>query len=92
MITPINQTKNYYNYKPCQINFQGYNPSPFAAPAERALRNVEFAGRTIINRFFDFFKKNKHSELYEQLLNTDPKSPDYITILSGAPIQPNSTT
>ena len=83
MITPINQTTtNYYNYKPCQPNFQGYNRSLFLPPAEKALRNVEFAGRKIINRFFDFFNKNKHSQLYEQLLNTDPKSPEYITISS----------
>lgn len=82
MITPINQTTNYYNYKPCKQSFQGYNPIPFAVPTERVLRNAEFAGRKIINRFFDFFNKNKHSQLYEQLLNTDPKSPEYITILN----------
>ena len=83
MITPINQTTtNYYNHKPCRVNFQGYNPAQFAAPAERSLRNIEFAGRKIINIFFDFFNKNKHSELYEQFLNADPKSEDYIHILT----------
>ena len=62
MITPINQTTtNYYNHKPCRVNFQGYNPAQFAAPAERSLRNIEFAGRKIINIFFDFFNKNKYN-------------------------------
>ena len=81
MLTPINQI-SYNNYKPCKPNFQGYNPVPFAAPVEKTLRNVEFAGRTIINRFFDFFNKNKHPELYEKFLNTDPKSTEYIHILT----------
>lgn len=85
MITPIQTNFNIYK-KPCkkqiQPKFQGYNHITLAAPAEKALRNVEFAGRRIFNLLFDFFKKDKYNELYTKLLATDPKSEDYIKILS----------
>ncbi len=85
MITPIQahfNTNKYPCKKQIQPSFQGYNHTTLTATTEKALRNVEFAGRKIFNIFFDFFKKNKYNDLYTELLTTDPKSENYIKTLS----------
>lgn len=83
MITPI-QSYNYsYKRDSAKLAFEGRELGLMAAPAEKSIRKVEFAGRKILNRIIGLFNKNNNNEeLYNALLNSDIKSEEYIHILN----------
>lgn len=79
--TPIqfNYNNQYISNKP---KFKGNLPMKSAYYTEKSMQSVEFAGRKIINKFFDFFGKKQNNETFTELINSDSKSPEYIKALS----------
>ena len=83
MITPIQYNTNIYQrkYNTQPQNFKGGCNFSTAGKIEKATRNIEFVGRKIANKILGFFNKNKNTELYNEFLSADTKSPEYIDIL-----------
>lgn len=52
--------------------------------AEKKIRDVEFFGRKIVNKFSSFTRKKQIDAFYNELLDVDEKSPEYIKKLSKA--------
>lgn len=94
MITPIlinNYQLNNHSYKGCAINnpcspvFTGKIPlSNRNALFEKNFRNLEFAGRKILNKILGLVNKKQTEIMFNELSKVDEKSPDYIETLTMA--------
>lgn len=81
MLAPvqINYNQHYYKQQP---KFRGQIPVKSAVYAEKTVRSVEFAGRSIVDKISSLFTRKKTNALYEEVSKIDTKSPDYITTIS----------
>ena len=74
--TTIQPTTSYrYNNSPQFCSRSGI-------AADKTLRNVEFAGRVVINKITEFLDKKEILILHQAIGNADKKSPNYISQLT----------